>query len=82
MVEIKNIKNFNLNDTVTCGQIFRYQKEDDDSYTIILKDRVINVKYDGNNLYVDSNNEENLKEVILKYFDLDRDYSKINKISI
>ena len=82
MVEIKNIKNFNLNDTVTCGQIFRYQKEDDDSYTIILKDRVINVKYDGNNLYVDSNNEENLKEVILKYFDLDRDYSKINKILV
>lgn len=82
MVEIKNIKNFNLNDTVTCGQIFRYQKEEDDSYTIILKDRVINVKYDGNNLYVDSNNEENLKEVILKYFDLDRDYSKINKILV
>ena len=82
MVKIKNIKNFNLNDTVTCGQIFRYQKEDDDSYTIILKDRVINVKYDGNNLYVDSNNEENLKELILKYFDLDRDYSKINKILV
>lgn len=82
MVKIKNIKNFNLNDTVTCGQIFRYQKEEDDSYTIILKDRVINVKYDGNNLYVDSNNEENLKEVILKYFDLDRDYSKINKILV
>lgn len=82
MVEIKNIKNFNLNDTVTCGQIFRYQKEEDDSYTIILKDRVINVKYDGNNLYVDSNNEENLKELILKYFDLDRDYSKINKILV
>lgn len=82
MVKIKNIKNFNLNDTVTCGQIFRYQKEEDDSYTIILKDRVINVKYDGNNLYVDSNNEENLKELILKYFDLDRDYSKINKILV
>ena len=82
MLKIKNIKNFNLNDTVTCGQIFRYQKEEDDSYTIILKDRVINVKYDGNNLYVDSNNEENLKEVILKYFDLDRDYSKINKILV
>lgn len=80
MIEINNIKNFNLHDTVTCGQIFRYFEEEDNSYTIVLLDRVINVKYNNNTLYVDSNNYLNLEEVVLKYFDLGRDYNKINKI--
>ena len=78
MVRIENIKNFNLDDTVTCGQIFRYERESDGSYTIILSDRVVNVRYDMNTLYVESNNYDNIESVILKYFDLERDYSKIN----
>ncbi len=80
MIEIKNIKDFNLEDTVTCGQIFRFIKEDDNSFTIILDDRVINVSYNKNTLYVDSNNFNNLKEKVIKYFDLERDYQKINKV--
>ena len=78
MLKIENIKNFNLDETVTCGQIFRYEIEKDNSYTIILKDRVINIKYSNNTLYVKSNNYDNLETVVLKYFDLERDYSKIN----
>lgn len=80
MIEIKNIKDFNLDDTVTCGQIFRYEKEIDNSYTIILQDRVVNVRYNRNTLYVDSSKEDNLESIILRYFDLERDYSKINEI--
>lgn len=82
MIRIENIKNFNLDDTVTCGQIFRYEREPDGSYTIILSDRVVNVRYDMNTLYVESNNYDNIESVILKYFDLERDYSKINEIII
>ena len=37
------VNNFNLKDTVTCGQIFRYVEEKDGSYTVILSDRVINI---------------------------------------
>lgn len=80
MLVIKNIKNFDLDSTVTCGQIFRFEKESDNSYTIVLKDRIINVKYENNNLYVDSNKYDNLENVVTKYFDLERDYSKINEI--
>ncbi len=82
MLEVKNIRDFNLDDTVTCGQIFRFEKEPDNSYTIILKDRVINVKYSNNTLYVDSNNYDNLEDIVKKYFDLDRDYNTINKTLI
>lgn len=80
MIVIKNIKNSDLDSTVTCGQIFRFEKESDNSYTIVLKDRIINVKYENNNLYVDSNKYDNLENVVTKYFDLERDYSKINEI--
>ena len=43
-VRIKDIC-IDLDGTVTCGQIFRYEKEVDNSYTIILSDRVINIKF-------------------------------------
>ncbi len=78
MLRIKDA-NLNLSDTITCGQIFRFSIEDDNSYTIILSDRVINIKQDNNDLIVKSNNEDNLESKVRYYLDLDRDYNKINK---
>ena len=72
------VNNFNLKDTVTCGQIFRFEEEIDNSYTVILTDRVINIKQVDNELIVKSSNEDNLEEVIKDYFDLDFDYEAIN----
>lgn len=77
MIVIKNT-DINLKDTITCGQIFRYIEEKDNSYTVILPDRVVNLKKENNNLIVLSNKEENLKEVIEDYLDLNRDYNKLN----
>ena len=73
------VNNFNLKDTVTCGQIFRFYEEDDNSYTIILSDRVVNLKMDNDYLIIDSNNMDNIEEVITKYLDLDFDYDSLNK---
>lgn len=73
------IDNFNLKDTVTCGQIFRFEELEDNSFDVILSDRVINIKQDGNNLIVNSSNMDNIEEVIRNYFDLDYDYESINK---
>ncbi len=74
-----NVKNFNLHDTVTCGQIFRFNIEDDNSYTVILSDRVVNLKLDNDKLIVDSNNMDNIESVVRKYFDLDFNYDSINE---
>ena len=75
-----NIKvdNFNLKDTVTCGQIFRFTEEEDLSYTVVLSDRVVNLKLEDDTLIVDSNNMENIEKVIKDYFDLDFDYDTLN----
>lgn len=72
------VNNFNLHDTVTCGQIFRFYEEDDNSYTIVLSDRIVNLKMDDNYLIIDSNNMDNIENIIRNYFDLDYDYEKIN----
>lgn len=73
------VDNLNLKETITCGQIFRYKEEDDNSYTVILSDRVVNLKLEDNNLIIDSNNMDNIKEIITKYLDLDFDYNSLNK---
>ncbi|MBE6139339.1 MAG: 8-oxoguanine DNA glycosylase [Firmicutes bacterium] len=75
MLKIKN--NFDLKATVTCGQIFRFIEEKDNSFTIFIKDRVINLKEDTDYIIVESNNEEDLENIIFDYFDLNRDYEKI-----
>lgn len=82
MIKIKIEKPFKLNDTVTCGQIFRFFPLDDGSFDIIIKDRVINVYMEDNYLCVSSNKEENLKEVVMDYFDLNNDYDVMNEFLI
>ena len=74
------VKDFNLKDTILSGSCFRVIEEDDGSFTNILKDRVINIKQDGNILMVYSSNMNNIKEIIYDYFDLNRDYNRINKL--
>lgn len=74
MIKINN--DFDIDSTITCGQIFRYELIDD-TYIIVIKDRVISIKKDGKYLLIESNNENNLLDVITDYFDLKRDYKKI-----
>lgn len=76
MLKIKN--NFDLKSTITCGQIFRYI-ESNDGYIVIIKDRVISLKEDNDYIIINSSKEENLKEVIFDYFDLNRDYETIEE---
>ena len=77
MIKIKNT--FDLKSTITCGQIFRYKIEDNNKYVIVIKDRVISLRKDGDYIIVESNNEKNLKSVIEDYFDINRDYDLIER---
>ena len=78
MIKI-NKKDLNLYDTLFSGQCFRMTKETDNTFTVILSDRVINIKEEENYLLIESNNEEDLTEVVKYYFDLERDYNIINE---
>lgn len=76
---------FNLKYTLECGQCFRWKtlSNEDNVYIGVIYDRVIKIMQNGNKLYIKSNKEENLNEVIYRYFDLNKDYNKIEtKISM
>ena len=76
---IKNVKSFNLTHIFDCGQCFRWNKNEDESYTGVVKENVINIKMINNDVYVKSYGEDNLKELFNHYFDMNRDYDKIKK---
>ncbi len=76
-IRLKN--SFDLDSTITCGQIFRFEKLNDGSYDVVLKDRVINASIKDDYLCVFSNDENDLEKVVIEYFDLDNDYSIINE---
>ena len=72
------VKDFDLKSSLMSGACFRIIEESDGSFTNIIKDRIVNIKQEGNTLIIKANNYDNLKEIILEYFDLNRDYKKIN----
>ena len=77
MIKIKLNNFLDLDNTITCGQIFRYNEEKDGSYTVIMSDRVVNIKQNGDYLLVDSNKLDNLENIIKEYLDLNRNYLEI-----
>ena len=76
---IKNCE-INLYDTITCGQAFRWFLESDDSFTIILKDRVVNLKQINKDIHIKSSNMEDIINIVSYYLDLITDYNEINRV--
>jgi len=76
---IKNQDSFELEDIFECGQCFRWNKEEDSSYTGVIKSGVINVKMLGNEIIFKGICDKEIKDIVEDYFDLTRDYSKIKK---
>ena len=76
---IKNQDSFELEDIFECGQCFRWNKEEDSSYTGVIKNGVINVKKLGNEIIFKGICGKEIKDIVEDYFDLTRDYSKIKK---
>ena len=64
---------FDLVHTFECGQCFRWNKNEDDSYIGIVGNSVIKIKQD-NNIFVAETDDD---ELINSYFDLKKDYSAI-----
>ena len=77
--KIDLIKAFNLEHIFECGQCFRWNKEQNGSYTGVFKNNVLNVKIENNQIIFQGICENNIKETVEEYFDLKRDYEKIKK---
>lgn len=74
---IKNCNTFELKDIFECGQCFRWNKQEDKSYIGIVGNNVINVKKVDSEIHIKSVGEDNLEELVINYFDLNRNYEQI-----
>ena len=76
-VILEDVKNFNPKHIFECGQCFRWIKQEDDSYTGVAMGKVINVKQDGDKIYLDNTTKEDFDNIWYDYFDLGRDYEEM-----
>lgn len=80
---INNCKSFKVKDIFDCGQCFRWNEQEDGSYTGIFGNNVINVKQEKDEkdykITFEGICDGDIKEVCRYYFDLDRDYEEIKK---
>ena len=73
---LKNQDSFELKDIFECGQCFRWNKEEDESYTGVFKGNVLNVKKEDENIVFTGMINGDIKKIVTEYFDLNRDYIK------
>lgn len=77
---IENCKSFNVRDIFECGQCFRWNEQEDGSYTGIFGKNVLNVKQEPEKkIIITGICDGDIEEACRKYFDLDRDYEAIKE---
>lgn len=81
MLEINGVKDFDLDHIFDCGQCFRWEKNEDGSYTGIAYGKIVTMYYDKDRevLKLENSCEEDFDNIWKHYLDLDRDYSTIKK---
>lgn len=76
---LNNVESFEPKHIFECGQCFRWNLEQDGSYTGVVRENVINVKKEQNNIIIKGNFKEKAKDVCNKYFDLETNYEDVKK---
>lgn len=77
---VENLKDFDPKHIFECGQAFRWTVEDDNSYTTIAYNSVINIKKKDNRVIFSNTNRNEFLDIWYDYFDLGRDYDEIKQV--
>lgn len=78
-VIVEKVRDFNVVHTFECGQCFRWIRQEDGSYTGVVKGKVINVSIIDDVLVLKNTNLQDFKSIWFDYFDLGRDYGQIKE---
>ncbi len=80
-IKFKSCPHFDLNETLHCGQAFRWSEPDESgAFYGIIAGHKLNVYFDGDSLCACGENISDIKDKIYSYFDLDLDYEKIKNL--
>lgn len=76
---IENQESFNLKHIFDCGQCFRWNKQEDESYIGVIKNGVLQVKQEEKKVIFMGICEGSLESFVTDYFDLNENYAKIKE---
>ena len=76
-VVVKNITSLDLAQTLDCGQSFRWEQNEDNSFTGVAFGKAVTVSIADGDLYIKDTSGEDFEKIWKSYFDLDLDYDKI-----
>ena len=71
------VKDFDLRQTLECGQCFNFEKLNEQEYAVVAFDRLLHIKQCDNELVFLNADEADIQNIWIPYFDLDRDYGEI-----
>ena len=73
---IPNVRDLDLEQTLDCGQSFRWEKQNDGSFSGVAFGKYVNISLDGTDMIIKNAAPEDEK-IWREYFDLELDYGKI-----
>ena len=76
---IENQESFELKDIFECGQCFRWNENEDGSYTGVINKGVLNVEKQGEKIIFKGALDGEIEKIVRFYFDLDRNYEEIKR---
>ena len=77
-IVIPDVRDLDLEQTLDCGQSFRWTKQDDGSFSGVAFGKYVNISLDGTDMVIKNAAPEDEK-IWREYFDLELDYGKIRE---
>lgn len=78
-VIVDNLEDFDLSQTMECGQAFHFCKIADNEYGIVAYNRLLHAKQTGKKLELFNTTLEDYENIWKIYFDIERDYGLIKR---
>ena len=75
-IVIPDVRDLDLEQTLDCGQSFRWEKQNDGSFSGVAFGKYVNISLDGTDMVIKNAAPEDEK-IWREYFDLELDYGKI-----
>jgi N-glycosylase/DNA lyase len=74
-----DLKDFDIEQILECGQCFRFYKLDEKKYKIVARDREIVISQTKDRLVIENSNQDDFVNIWFDYFDMGRDYGAIKR---
>lgn len=73
---IEGVEDFELSQTLECGQCFRFYKQGENDYVVVAFKKLLHLKQEHRRLIFFDCDMSTVEQVWIPYFDLERDYGE------